>query len=264
MSTQKPNVEQRDLSDAENDRHFEREWRDEKWQNRQLSQAAADRAHVEHALTPGQAIRAYPMAIFWCLAVSMCVVMEGYDTILIGNFFAFPSFQRQCTYSKCSLSESQNADRCLDGEFVGVTDQTRSGYQLTPAWMAGLGNASGIGAFFGTLLCGYLVALFGQKRVILGSLIVLSCTIFLTFFAPNIKVLIVGQILCGLPWGALATIAPSYASECLPMALRVYFTSWTNMCFIIGMCRRRPMLRLGNLLTHDQDNSSPPAFLELA
>lgn len=122
----------------------------------------------------------------------------------------------------------------LDGEFVGITDQTRSGYQLTPAWMAGLGNASGVGAFFGTLICGYLVALFGQKRVILGSLMMLSCTIFLTFFAPNIKVLIVGQILCGLPWGALATIAPSYASECLPMALRVYFTSWTNMCFIIG------------------------------
>lgn len=121
-----------------------------------------------------------------------------------------------------------------DGEFVGVSEQTRSGYQLTPAWMAGLGNASGVGAFFGTLLCGYLVAIFGQKKVILGSLMFLSCTIFLTFFAPSIKVLIVGQILCGLPWGALATIAPGYASECLPMALRVYMTSWTNMCFIIG------------------------------
>ncbi|KAK5046594.1 hypothetical protein LTR84_007355 [Exophiala bonariae] len=225
MSAPKNQVEQRDLSDAESDRHFQREWRDEKWQSRRLSQAAEDRAHVEQTLTPGQAIKAYPMAIFWCLAVSMCVIMEGYDTILIGNFFAFPSFQRQY------------------GEFVGITDQTRSGYQLTPAWMAGLGNASGIGAFFGTLLCGYLVALFGQKRVILGSLIMLSCTIFLTFFASNIKILIVGQILCGLPWGALATIAPGYASECLPMALRVYFTSWTNMCFIIGQLIAAGVLR---------------------
>lgn len=103
MSSQKPHVEQRDLSDAENDRHFEREWRDEKWQSRQLSQAAEDRAHVEHTLTPGQAIKAYPMAIFWCLAVSMCVIMEGYDTILIGNFFAFPSFQRQCRHISSTL-----------------------------------------------------------------------------------------------------------------------------------------------------------------
>lgn len=91
-------VEQRDLSDAESDRHHEREWRDEKWHNGRLSQAAEDRAHVEQTLTPGQAIKAYPMAIFWCLAVSMCVIMEGYDTILIGNFFAFPSFQRQCMH----------------------------------------------------------------------------------------------------------------------------------------------------------------------
>jgi hypothetical protein len=31
----------------------------------------------EHALTPRQAIRAYPWAIFWTLAVSMTVIMEG-------------------------------------------------------------------------------------------------------------------------------------------------------------------------------------------
>jgi SP family general alpha glucoside:H+ symporter-like MFS transporter len=37
---------------------------------------------TEHALTTAQAVRAYPMAIFWCLMVSMCVIMEGYDTIL--------------------------------------------------------------------------------------------------------------------------------------------------------------------------------------
>jgi hypothetical protein len=31
-----------------------------------------------------------------------------------------------------------------------------------------------------------------------------------------------------------ATIAPAYASEVLPLSLRVYLTSYTNMCFIIG------------------------------
>ena len=31
-----------------------------------------------------------------------------------------------------------------------------------------------------------------------------------------------------------ATTAPAYASEVLPLQLRVYFTSYTNMCFIIG------------------------------
>lgn len=40
---------------------------------RQARQAMA----AEHALTPWQAIKMYPMAIFWSLMVSMCVIMEG-------------------------------------------------------------------------------------------------------------------------------------------------------------------------------------------
>jgi hypothetical protein len=47
-----------------------------------LDARAADATEAEHALSPLQAIRAYPMAIFWSFMVSMCVIMEGYDTIL--------------------------------------------------------------------------------------------------------------------------------------------------------------------------------------
>ncbi|KAJ4507564.1 hypothetical protein HRR83_004144 [Exophiala dermatitidis] len=186
-----------------------------------------DEGHLddENKLTVRESIRAYPMAIFWCLAVSMCVIMEGYDAILVSNLFAFPSFQRKY------------------GTFVGVTEQTQSGYQLSPAWMAAVGNASGVGAFFGTLLNGHVVSRYGQKRVLIGSLVLLSSFIFLTFFAPTIEVLFLGQILCGFPWGVFATTAPAYASEVLPMSLRVYFTSWTNMCFIIGQLLAAGVLR---------------------
>lgn len=75
---------------------------------------------------------------------------------------------------------------------------------------------------------------FGQKRIVLAALGVLSCFIFLTFFAQSIAMLLVGQFLCGLPWGVFVACAPAYASEVLPLRLRVFFTSWTNMCFIIG------------------------------
>ncbi|KAK9482985.1 general substrate transporter [Lipomyces starkeyi] len=143
--------------------------------------------------------------------VSMCVVMEGYDTILIANFYAFPTFAKKYGIY-----------------FPGV------GYQLTAPWQAGLGNASGVGAFFGVLANGCLVGWFGKKRVLLGALILLSCFIFMTFFAPNIVVLCVGEVLSGIPWGIFASTAPAYASEVLPLSLRVYLTSYTNMCFIIG------------------------------
>jgi len=178
-----------------------------KMQGSNLNHVAREAAELEHQLGPMAAIKAYPMALFWAVMVSMCVVMEGYDTILIGNFYSYPTFaQKYGTY----YPEVGN-------------------YQLTAAWQAGLGNASGVGAFFGVLLIGYLVGIFGMKKVLLGALFTLSALIFITFFAPNIKVLTVGEILCGLPWGVFATIAPAYASEVLPLSLRVYMTSYTNM-----------------------------------
>lgn len=39
-------------------------------------------ATAEHALTTIEAVKAYPMAIFWTLMVSLTIIMEGYDTIL--------------------------------------------------------------------------------------------------------------------------------------------------------------------------------------
>lgn len=117
---------------------------------------------------------------------------------------------------------------------MGVTSSTPVGYQLTPAWQAGLSQSSGVGSVFGCLLNGYLVSKYGSRRVVLGALIFLSMAIFIVFFAPNLIVLTVGEILCGVPWGILATTSPAYASEVLPTSLRTYMTSYTNMCFIIG------------------------------
>lgn len=175
-------------------------------------EASTNHALVDdQGLTIREAIRGYPKALFWSLMVSTCVIMEGYDTILIPNFFAYPEFQKKFGYP------TGNGD-----------------YQLSPAWQAAVGNAAGIGAFFGALANGLLVEKFGQKRVVLAALCTLTALIFIPFFATNIKVLFIGEVLLGLPWGIFATTAPAYASEILPLPLRVYMTSYTNMCFIIG------------------------------
>ena len=133
--------------------------------------------------------------------------MEGNDTILIGNFYAYPTFSQK--YGKYFPAENN--------------------YQVSAAWQAGLGNASGIGAFLGVMLNGLLVDKFGQKRTILASLLALSCLLFIVFFAPNIGVLTAGELLCGIPWGIFCSSSPAYASEVLPLNLRVYMTSCQNL-----------------------------------
>ncbi|KAI5363265.1 putative major facilitator, sugar transporter, major facilitator superfamily [Septoria linicola] len=148
--------------------------------------------------------------------MSTTVFIEGYDTNLLSNFFAYPSFLIRY------------------GDWVGVTSQTPNGYQLTAAWQAGLSQGGGAGSIIGCLLAGVIVSKYGSKKAVLGALIALSLAVFVVFFAPSLPVLVVGELLCGVPWGMLATTAPAYASEVLPTALRTYMTSCTNMCFILG------------------------------
>lgn len=37
---------------------------------------------AEQSMTFKQAIREYPAAVFWSWAISLCIIMEGYDTAL--------------------------------------------------------------------------------------------------------------------------------------------------------------------------------------
>ena len=111
--------------DVEANGNFDRSWRDEQWGDRKLSVAAQNEAINEKNMSILQALKIYKNAVFWSLVISTCVIMEGYDTNLLGNFYAYPSFQRKY------------------GEYVGVTKQTPTGYSLTAAWQAGLGQGAG-------------------------------------------------------------------------------------------------------------------------
>jgi MFS transporter, SP family, general alpha glucoside:H+ symporter len=105
--------------------NFDRTWREEQWGDKKLSVAAQDITQEEKEMTIMQALKIYKKAVLWSLVISTCVIMEGYDTNLMGNFFAYPSFQRKY------------------GHFVHVTKQTPSGYSLTAAWQSGLQQGAG-------------------------------------------------------------------------------------------------------------------------
>lgn len=63
---------------------------DEKLQGAVLNEYAQTGVATQHSMGLKDALKDHPWAMFWCLMVSMCVVMEGYDTILVSNFYAYP------------------------------------------------------------------------------------------------------------------------------------------------------------------------------
>ena len=138
--------------------------------------------------------------------------MEGYDIVLISSFFAQPAFSRKY------------------GEYDAGSDQ----YQISASWQNGLTNAVSVGTIIGAFANGFFSHRFGYRPVLLVSLVFICAFIFISFFAPNLPVLLVGQFLCGIPWGVFATMAPAYASEICPLALRGYLTVYVNLCWAFG------------------------------
>lgn len=53
-------------------------------------------------------------------------------------------------------------------------------------------------------------------------------------FSPNRWVLLVGELLCAVPWGVFSTLSTAYASEVCPISLRGYLTTYINLAWVIG------------------------------
>ncbi|PTB36183.1 uncharacterized protein TrAFT101_000149 [Trichoderma asperellum] len=173
---------------------------------------AKQAAEADHSLSFTEAIRKYPKAVMWSVLLSTSIIMEGYDIVLLSSFFAQPSFMKRY------------------GEF----DPKSKTYQISASWQSGLNNAVSIGTIFGAFANGYFSHKFGYRKVLLVSLLLIVGFVFITFFAPNLGVLLVGELLCGIPWGVFAAMAPAYASEICPMALRGYLTVYVSLCWAFG------------------------------
>lgn len=65
--------------------HYERQDSDANIKETQAFNDARAANEDEHTLTIGDALKQYRWAVMWSLIVSMSIIMEGYDTNLIGN-----------------------------------------------------------------------------------------------------------------------------------------------------------------------------------
>ncbi|SPO03270.1 related to maltose permease [Cephalotrichum gorgonifer] len=183
---------------------------DGKGGDKQFDYAADEATTAEHSLTVMEAFKTYPMAVVWSVLFCLCVVMDGYDSNLITNLYGLPSFQLK----------------------YGVVFE--GSYTIPAAWQTALAMSSPVGRVVGGGIQGYVAEMFGRKRTLIGCLVLITGFIFITFFAHSLTVLLVGEMLCGIIWGVLTSLAPIYASEVAPLKLRDLLTAYINMCWSIG------------------------------
>lgn len=175
--------------------------------SKMLNEDARLATQTEHTTSVWQGIKTYRKAVFWSIIVSSSVIMEGYDTTLIGSFFAYPAFREKYgTYSAAA------------------------GWQLSAQWQAGISDIQAVGNLIGALANGYFTDKYGHRKVMMVNLVLMTGFVFITFFAPNVTTLLIGAFFCSIPWGVFATMGPAYAAEVCPLVLRGYLTAYVNLC----------------------------------
>ncbi|TDZ75184.1 Maltose permease MAL31 [Colletotrichum trifolii] len=172
--------------------------------------ALVEAASLEHHLTFSEAVKLYPAAIGWSAFVSLGVVMLAFDPQLLGNLYAIPQFQQDFGY-----------------EYHGSNT-------IGAAWQTGLSMGNPVGQVVGALFAAYPMDLYGRKLTFTTCVALTAAIVFIQFFARSLPVLLVGELLGGLVLGTYVVIAPAYASEVCPTALRGHLTSYVNLCFVAG------------------------------
>lgn len=167
---------------------------------------------AEHTMAIWPALKTYRKAAFWSVLVSASIIMEGYDTTLFGNFYAYPAFRKK----------------------YGHNYGGSAGYQLSSPWQAGINDIQAVGNIIGALGNGYFTHKYGHRRVMMFNLVLMTGFVFITFFAPNVNCILAGAFLCSIPWGCFATMGPGYAAEVCPLVLRGYLTAFVNLCWATG------------------------------
>lgn len=208
--------------------HSDQRWKSVASRNEDFNELSAEseaQAKKQSEMGFFQGLKTYPTAAAWSVLLASTIIMEGYDTSLIGAFFAFEPFAKKY------------AGQMIDGK-----------YQVPTAWQTGLQNASAVGSMFGLALNGWMCDKFGYKKVMLFALGLMTAVITVPFFAPNVIVLVAGQFLCGIPWGIFQTLAIAYASEVCPTCLRGYLTTYANICWVLGQILASGILK--GLLTN--------------
>lgn len=186
-----------------------------------MSNEAKENETKEKTMPLLEGLRTFPKAAFWSIVLSTALIMEGYDTNLINSFYAFPSFNQKY------------------GEYV----ESLGAYSIDAKWQTTLSMCVNVGEIIGLFAAGIIADRIGYRWTLIGSLIMVTGFIFIVFFSTSIGMLVAGELLLGLPWGAFQTLTVTYASEVCPMVLRVYLTTYVNVCWVFGQLISSGILR---------------------
>ncbi|ONH65017.1 General alpha-glucoside permease [Cyberlindnera fabianii] len=187
----------------------------------EISTNAQDNENREKNMSLKEGLKTFPKAAFWSVVLSTAIIMEGFDTNLLNSLYSLDMFAKKY------------------GEYYPDIDQ----YQVPAKWQTSLSMSTNVGEIIGLYIAGLAGEKWGYRKTLMTFMTATIGLIFIVFFSVNIEMLLVGELLCGIVWGAFQTLTVSYASEVCPVVLRVYLTTYVNACWVIGQLISSGVLR---------------------
>jgi SP family general alpha glucoside:H+ symporter-like MFS transporter len=209
---------------------------------------AINAENAEHRMGVIEAVRAYPAASWWAFVMSSTIVsscpqflghcsngqqiMESYCVFLMGNFIATARFAEN--YGKYNAEQQK--------------------WFITAPWQSAFQCGGPVGALIGVFLAGPITSWIGYRWATIGGLMALNCFIFIFYFGDSLGVLLLSQLLEGIPWGIFIANAPAYCSEIVPLRLRAPATQMLQMFWAIGS------IIVGGITYHYQSKPSDDSY----
>ncbi|KAK6205957.1 hypothetical protein LQW54_008020 [Pestalotiopsis sp. IQ-011] len=122
-------------------------------------------------------------AIAFSFFISLAVIMEGYDTSLMNNFFPFPKFKNK----------------------FGDEVDPDGGRLVSARWQTIILNGTQVGCIIGLVLNGYLSEWLGYKKTMVATMTAMVAAIFIPFFSTSLNMYLAGGFIQGLPWAYMTS-----------------------------------------------------------
>ncbi|ORY69952.1 general substrate transporter [Pseudomassariella vexata] len=197
---------------------------DDPTQLQAITDGARKAAEEEKDMTFKRGCVTHCKALVWSVLFTSAIIMEGFDLALIAGFYAFPEFQVE--FGELSPKSKNWPHR-----------------EVPPAWQTALSAGAQIGQITGLLMAGLIAQKIGYKRTMLGALALMIVFILIPFFAENKPVLLIGEVMQGIPWGVFETMPIAYASDVCPQVMKPYVTTYANVCWVFGQLIAALVLR---------------------
>lgn len=149
--------------------------------------AAIDAINTERDMSIRDTLRLWPKAILFSFFLSLAIIMEGYDTNLMSNFYPYPAFKNR----------------------FGDEEDPDGGLLISSRWQTIISNSTQVGSIIGLIINGFVTEWIGYKKSMIFFMVALIGAIFIPFFSTGLPMFLAAGIVQGIPWGVFQTLAVS-------------------------------------------------------